>query len=395
MPSNIQKPVKTVAIEDLAFWNGAHGIGLDETQREIHAIHQKEQSKLKEESAKRQKPIEAIVQHMEQMRPQVERVWADIQRRFGLHPPPVVEALVVAFFAVGAQVVDGILLAPCLDFAGISNPVAQYITAFGLAASFSGILHMAYKKITRPASSDGERMLWRIVAIAIAAGLVVVGLLRGIGTKFSADLHGNPLGGFLGGHAIISSLFFCLVSLATPLFGAAAFAYAGPRIRSWFTWRKAKREHEGLHATLRGAQKKLEAERADLKHKCDQLDAERTIWKATAAQYHERGKQRGALQEPAWMVPAKATAWSLVGLAAATLIGSFLVGPVLVGAYIALPAGAGIAAYVFYHRRREHPGYKRFRKQEYPRFAVKTAERPLIEMPKEPKMLSAPREEKK
>ena len=116
MPSNIKKQPKTVDIADFSFYQGAHGISSSETQREIHAIHQKQQSKLKEESAKRQKPIEAVVERMEQMRPQVERVWADIQRRLGFHSPPVVSAVIVAVLAVCALAVDCVLLAPCLDY---------------------------------------------------------------------------------------------------------------------------------------------------------------------------------------------------------------------------------------------------------------------------------------
>jgi hypothetical protein len=389
MNINPQKRMKTVDIADLAFYNGANGIPLTETQHQIHAIHQKEQAKLKAESTKKQKPLEAVVERMEQTRSRVEQAWTDIQNKVGVHSPIVSTAWIVASLALAALLVDCLLLAPSLDVVGISNPILQYAMAFGLAALFGAGFHLVHETFLDPAMDAAMQVVWWLVGAFEVVVLLVWGVLRGFQMKFSADLHRNPLGDFLGGHPVLSSIFFCFISLAAPLIGAAALAYAEPRIHAWLTWHRSKRAHENLHNTLQGAQKKLEAERADLRHKLEQFEAERTIWQAIAAQYHERGRQRGARQVPKWTVLVKAALWGLGGLAAGALAGPFLA-PL----YVLLPAGAGTGAFMYYHRRRFHPGYARFRKQENTHFAVST-ERPLIELPPEPMLLSAPKEERR
>jgi hypothetical protein len=141
---------------------------------------------------------------------------------------------------------------------------------------------------------------------------------------------------------------------------------------------------EARKAALTEAQKKLEAERTTLQHQLRQLDAQRENWQALAAQYHERGRIRGARQTPHWLVILKATLWSLGGLVLGCMVGTLL--PPL---YFALPAGAWLTAFLYHRHRRFHPTYDQFKRQENTRFAVST-DQPHIVLPTMPILLPPP-----
>ena len=187
---------------------------------------------------------------------------------------------------------------------------------------------------------------------------------------------------------MLAATFFCFVTLAAPLVGAAAIHYAAPRIYEWLNWKRAKQAHENLHAAMSDAQKKLEAERATLHHQLRHLQARQENWHATASEYHKRGRVHGARQVPHWLVLLKSTAWSLGGL----VLGSLL-GPLLTPLYFALPAGAWVAAFLYYRHQRFHPSYDQFKQQENTHFAVST-ERTRIAFPTTPKLLSPPEDER-
>jgi len=375
------KNLRTVDINHFAFYQGAQGVPFTETSKEIEALYRQQKSKLEESSAHRQKPLEATVEKLEFIRPRVERAWQEIEQRLGPHTPPVATAFLVAFLAAAALVIDSILLAPGLDALGISDPVLQFIAAFGLASLSSLIFHLVHETFIDTKLDAATKTVWRILGGLSVIALVGWGILRGLQVRFSAELTQNPLGRFLGDHPVLSSLFFCFVTLAAPLVGAAAIFYAQPRIYGWIVWKRAKKQNNGLHSALSDAQKKLDAERAVLSHQKGQLDAQKQTWQSSAAQYHDRGGRRGARQAPQWLVVLKASLWSLGGFALGWLLGPFL--PPL---YLVLPTGAWIAAFLYYRHRRFHPTYDQFKRQENTRFAVST-DRPSVELPATPRLL--------
>jgi hypothetical protein len=57
---------------------------------------------------------------------------------------------------------------------------------------------------------------------------------------FAASLNQNPLGDFLSGHPILSSIFFVFITLATPVIAATATHYGSHRIQNWWEWKTAK-----------------------------------------------------------------------------------------------------------------------------------------------------------
>jgi hypothetical protein len=273
-----------------------------------------------------------------------------------------------------ALVVDSLLLGPGLDAVGISDPALQIAAAFGLASLSSLSFHLAHETFSNRKIDPATRIVWRALAGFAVVALLAWGILRGFQVRFAADLNSNPLGGFLGAHSVLSSIFFCFVTLAAPLVGAAAISYATPRIQDGLLWRRAKREHEALHAKLTDAEKNLESEQATLNARLHQLEAQRQAWHSQAAQYHARGDERGARQAPHWIVLLKAALWSVVALVPAIALGL----PVALS--FALSATAGIAGFLFHRHRRFHPSYGQFKKQENVRFAVST-DRQLAEPP--------------
>jgi tetrahydromethanopterin S-methyltransferase subunit G len=384
----LDKKPRTIDLAAFAFRAGAHGTSLVEILREIAASHEQERAKLEEESVRREKPLEAIVQRLERLRPRVDAAWTELLQRIGHHAPPLFTAILIAVLGVAALVIDAILLGPGLDAVGVSDPAMQWVAAFGLAALSSLIFHLALETFESNHLSLETKIVRRGLAVLAFAALLGWGVLRGLQVRFGADINQNPLGQFLGAHPMLAAIFFCFITLAAPMAGALAIHHCAPRIYDWLIWNRARRAHEDLHSTLCDAQKKLETERATLNHQLRQLNARQENWHATAAQYHERGRTHGARQSPHWLVLLKSTAWSLGGL----VLGC-VAGPFLAPLYFALPGGAWVASFLYYRHRRFHPTYNEFKGLENTRFAAGT-DRPNVVPLETPKLLPKPEDKK-
>ena len=374
-------------IQDLdafAFYQGAHDVPLNETLLEIASAHNMEQAKLQLESIRREKPLEATIDRIEQRLPETKATWDTLVRRLGHTTPPVATAVIVGLLGLAALLVDALLLGPGLDAVGISDPVLQFAAAFGLAALSATTFHLAYETFGQTRHSTEITVVRRGLGVVAILSLLAWGVLRGYQVKFGADLNGNPLGGFLGAHPLLASIFFCFVTLAAPLVGAAAFHDAAPRIHDWRIWKQTKNLHETLSKELAKARKGLEEERLTLKQGIAQLDAQQQNWQSVAAQYHERGRIHGARQSPHWLVLLKATLWSLGGLALGCTLGTFFA-PL----FFLLPCGTWAGAFLYYRHRRFHPSYDQFRQQENTQFAIRT-DRPRMTQPATPRFLPPP-----
>jgi len=108
-----------------AFFQGAQGVPLTETLNEIRATHNEKRAKLREQSTRTQKPFEATIETLQQLRPTVDAAWNEMLRRHGVHAPPIVLAGLIAILGLVALVVDAIFLGPGLDGLGISDPALQ------------------------------------------------------------------------------------------------------------------------------------------------------------------------------------------------------------------------------------------------------------------------------
>ena len=128
----------------------------------------------------------------------------------------------VVLLAVLAIISEALLLAPAMDILNVTNEIAQLFTAFGIAAVAGLTFHFVWESFVSEAFPKIWKVTVRVVAAMLAFGLIVWGILRGYQVAFAASLNQNPLGDFLSGHPILSSIFFVFITLATPVIAATA-----------------------------------------------------------------------------------------------------------------------------------------------------------------------------
>jgi len=76
-----------------------------------------------------------------------------------------------------------------MDILNVTNEVAQWFCAFGLAAISGLTFHFAWESFTSDILSHISKMTIRIVAAMLAAGLIIWGILRGLQIAFAASLN--------------------------------------------------------------------------------------------------------------------------------------------------------------------------------------------------------------
>ncbi len=199
--------------------------------------------------------------------------------------------------ALFALISEALLLAPAMDILNVTNEIAQLFTAFGLAAVAGLTFHFVWESFISEAFPKIWKVTIRVVAAMLAFGLIVWGILRGYQVAFAASLNQNPLGDFLSGHPILSSIFFVFITLATPVIAATATHYGAHRIQNWWEWKTAKVKFEALSKRRAAAVKELEAQEKALQLGLKALDEERKQWKSVYSLHHERGGKHGAKQE--------------------------------------------------------------------------------------------------
>jgi hypothetical protein len=374
---------KTVSIEDYAFYLGGQHIPVAEGLNELDHHFRQEQARIEAASVQKQKPLEAVLDRNNAKRPKVEAAWKAMTDLFDHHPPQVAMFYVLAALGVIALVIDAILTGPSLDILYITDPAFQYIAAFGLAAFAAASLHLALESFESTRMSPMNRLGTRIWGLFTVLGLTCWGILRGRQVAFGASLTHNPLGEFLHGHAILSSVVFCLITVGSPLAAAFATGRAAIQIHDVAKWNRARKEHEDLIQTTTEAQKALEAERGATAHKLNELDALKSEWQSCFMLHHDRGRIRGARQEPFWTVIVRSCFCGLIALLPTILLAHFI------GWYaLAVPVIVTLIALVHFRRRWLTPSYEEFRKTENTRFAV-PARRPAVIEPEEPLTLEA------
>ena len=374
---------KTVSIEDYAFYLGAQHIPVEEGLNELDHHFRQEEARIEATSVLKQKPLEAILERNAAKRAKVEAAWNAMNDLFGHHPPPV--ALFYAIGALGlvALIIDAILTGPGLDALNITNPAIQYIAAFALAALAASTFHLALESFESKRMDPRNRWGARMLGLFSLLGLTCWGILRGRQIAFGASLSHNPLGEFLHGHAILSSMVFCFITVGSPLAAAFATGRAATQIHDAARWARARKEHEELVHTTTEAQKALEAERETTTHKLSELGALKHEWQSSFLLYYARGNVRGARQEPFWTVVVRSSFLGLAALIPALLLVQFVGWIVL-----ALPIVVGLVAFIHFRRLRLTPTYKELRRTENTRFAV-PAHAPAVIEPREPLTLEA------
>jgi hypothetical protein len=352
-------------VECDGFYDGAHGTPLETGLEEIEGKFDEKKANLQKDAVTNQKRLEAEIQHLDDVGPAVERKIKAVEEKNGDQTLTIVLPVCVVLLAVLAITSEALLLAPAMDILNVTNEIAQLFTAFGIAAVAGLTFHFVWESFTSEAFPRIWKVTIRFVAAMLAFGLIVWGILRGYQVAFAASLNQNPLGDFLSGHPILSSIFFVFITLATPVIAATATHYGVHRMQAWWEWRTAKLKFGALSKGRAFAVKELEARGAAVQLGLKALDEEHKQWKSVYSLHHERGGKHGAKQEPYWIVIAKATFAALFALLA---IGWFIffISPF----FVLFPVVVWWAAFLYYRRQWRTPSRVEFYDLEHVQFVV-------------------------
>ena len=271
----------------------------------------------------------------------------------------------MACFAFFALALDTLFLAPTMDILNIAHPVLQYLAAAGFAALCTAYFELVGLLYIGAKNSWPNRMTAIAAGIVGVMSLVVWGLLRGYQLRFAAVLAGNPLGQFLTEHPALASIFYIVITLATPIIGATALLFGWQETSRAFTWRRVRERFEKLRTEEIQHARDVATEQEHLSHFDKRKEDQCREWHAIFAQFYERGKRNGARKETFASVVRK----SALGGACATPL-ALLLPFALVPALIGIPAVVGMGLFMYFNHRRHHPSHERYLAQENTQFAV-------------------------
>jgi hypothetical protein len=352
-------------VECDGFYDGAHGTPLETGIEEIEGKFEEKKANLQRDAVTNQKRLEAEIKHLDEVGPAVERKVKAVEERNGEQQLAIVLPVCVVLLAVLAIISEALLLAPAMDILNVTNEIAQLFTAFGIAAVAGLTFHFVWESFVSEAFPKIWKVTVRAVAAMLAFGLIVWGILRGYQVAFAASLNQNPLGDFLSGHPILSSIFFVFITLATPVIAATATHYGAHRIQVWWELKTAKAKFEALSKRRASAVKELEAQEKARQLGLKALDEERKQWKSVYSLHHDRGAKHGAKQEPHWIVIAKATFAALFALLAAGWF-IFFISPF----FVLFPVVVWWAAFLYYRRQWRTPSRIEFFDLEHVQFVI-------------------------
>lgn len=376
--SDILRKRRVESLEAHAYYQGAHMVDPKEGIAQVQATFDQEAAKASHDAVARAKKHEALLDRVRALLPDAQTRAAQVNARIGDRSPQYLLPLIAVTGAAFIAVAEVVLLAPSFDVLGIADPLLQYFTATGFMIACALAFHLAWESITSDRFPKALRIVYRIVALGITLALIFWGIFRGRQVAFASDLNHNPLGGFLAGHPFLASVFYVFVTLMTPLVLASATHYAFHHLRDWWEWKTANAKLNSLNKNRVAAQKALDTEREQQKQVLKKLAYECAQWKATYRLNHERGAKHLAVQEPVGLVYLKS--------ALAALVAGMLLcwAPAVVPIFGSL--AAGIAAFLYFRRKREHPNPEEYYKIQRVQFAPVVRN---ITQPQEPPVIEA------
>jgi len=353
------------SLEALAFYLAAHHIEPDAIADEVDARFDAEAAVEIHAVTERLRKLEGQLDEVRRKLPDAEAVWERVRAEVGDTIPSTAEALAMAVFALFTLALDAIFIAPSMDVLSVADPAMQFVAASGLALFSTLFFHIVGSVLRAEGEVRWMKAGAAIVAVVGGLALSAWGILRGYQLGFSAMLQGNPLGQFLGTHALLSSIFYTFITLATPLVGAAAAIHTWGSLQVWRKWRDAHDTCEQLHSTEARLIKEIQSAKDKMANIETVTAARRSEWKAVAAQYYGRGASHGARQESMTAVNIKSFVIALCMFGALHLVPGISLGSLLIVPFLALSAG-----FVFFNHRRVHPNQERYLRRENTQFAV-------------------------
>jgi len=331
-------------VNDEGFSHGSQDNPADDALLQIDAEFNERKAKIVRDSSHVRKSLEADIEHLGKILPEVESRWEAVKARLGEEPPPAVFAAVLLLISILAVAAEAVMLAPSLDFFGIANPTAQLVFASSLGAVSTVALHYFLESLEGK-FSPAMRWFIRIAALGLIIGLVFFGLVRGEQSAVAAQLSDNPIYQFFSAHPLLVGIVFIFVTIAFPVTAALASTHAVHTMQDFYRFKRAQQEHRAVPMRLFQAKKQLQAEEESLVAQQNEVDESRKKARHDFLVHHALGQQIGAKQMPLWMVWLKAALAALIAL-----LVSFAhpLCPLIVAIVF-------IAAWIYYYRVRVHP----------------------------------------
>lgn len=363
-------------VECDGFFEGSNGTKIETGLQKLDARFDKQRTELQKNTVTRQKQLEAELQHLDSIKPDVDRQWATITRDSGDQIPSVAMPVIVAAIAFLAVVAEARMLAPALDLLNVTDSVSQLLSALGISFITALAFHFAWETFTREDFPRLWKLAIRIMAGALSVGMVFWGVLRGLQVGFSADLAQSPLGEFLRGHPVLSSVFYVLITLAVPVIAATASHYSHTALEKWWRWHKVSGQVKDISKRRAYAAKLLESEKEALAHGLKQLEHQAKEAKAIYARSHERGVRNGTRQEQFWTVLLKSTLAAIVALIG---FGWFIF--VISPFFALIPVAVWMGAFFHYRRQWRSPNPSEFYDLERVKFVMAATDAKASEVP--------------
>lgn len=359
------------SLEPEGFYQGAHGTNTKHVLDEIQSLFARRRAEAEKASIERIKPIEAHIEYLTKIAPEVERRWREVQERHEGREPDITAPVVYLIAGAGAMVAESYMLAPSLDLLNVTEPFEQRIVAFAIGIVSAVLLHVAWETFQENRFSRAKTLISRAAGAGALIALIALGILRGYQNAFAATIAENPLAQFLHDNPVLATAFFVFLTLGFPLAAAFGLTFSLKDIRDWREFREAKQQAKSVPNHLVQSQKQRELEDAKIVHERTALTEEERQWQHSYLTHYDRGRTIGAKQAPKWVVWAKSL--SLAGLVLA-LVGNFaLCFPFL----LLLPLITFVAAYVYFRKQRIHPSPEQYFALQDVRFGSVDAEQPL------------------
>ncbi|MCU1284092.1 MAG: hypothetical protein JWO13_442 [Acidobacteriales bacterium] len=300
--------------ESDGYYDGAHNTPSEHGIEAIISKFNELKMKLQRDSVAAQKKLEARLEYVDEIAPQLELLWASIKERTKEQTPHVAWPTTLLCIGLLAIASETLILASALDIVNITDPTTQILAALGISFVVALAFHFTWDSFTNKHQPHLLKLVWRTLALIFSFALVAWGMLRGFQVGFAATLSKNPLGDFLSAHPMLSSIFYVFISFATPVVAAAASHHSIGELQLWWEWTNTKKQRNDLVEERASALKQLESGAGVLQLGMKALDEECKQNCSTYLAGWERGQSHGSVQEAYWLVPAKATFAALWGL---------------------------------------------------------------------------------
>jgi hypothetical protein len=360
----------------LGFFEGANGTKLEIGLEQIAARYEKQKSELQQGAIEKQKRLEAEVAHYGNIGADLESQWMRLKHALNDEIPKFVRPFVIALIGVLSLSAEARMLAPAMDLLNIPDLPSQLLAAFGISFATGLAFHFAWESFSDDKFPPAWKLTVRIIAGCLALSMVAWGILRGLQVGFSAALAESPLAQFLGGHPILSSIFYVMITLAIPVIAATASHFSVHELEQWWNWKRLSQRMQNISKAKPQAIKQLESEKEVLTQSLKRLDAQAEEDKAIYARNHERGTANGVVQEQYWTVPLKA---SLSAVVATIFLGWFAIA--ISPFFMLVPGAVWISAFFYYRRQWRSPNPSEFYELERVCFAALATDEIQSELP--------------